>query len=76
MKTPEVFLLHAYSPRNSGDGLLVKLSLRAIRSAGIVGPVTVVCLDKAAFAGYLDDTNVELISLAQFVVRRFGSVRK
>lgn len=78
MKTPEVFLLHAYSPRNSGDGLLVKLSLRAIRSAGIVGPVTVVCLDKAAFAGYLDDTNVELISLAQFVVRivrRIGSMR-
>ncbi|WP_035474576.1 polysaccharide pyruvyl transferase family protein [Burkholderia sp. WSM2230] len=78
MRTPEVFLLHAYSPRNSGDGLLVNLSLRAIRAAGIRVPITVVCLDKAAFAGYLDDNNVELVSLPQFVsrvVRRIGSVR-
>lgn len=69
MKTPEIFLLHAYSPRNSGDGLLVKLSLKAIRAAAIEQRVSVVCLDKAAFEGYLDDPDVELISLPQFVAQ-------
>ncbi|MDQ7982199.1 polysaccharide pyruvyl transferase family protein [Paraburkholderia sp. SARCC-3016] len=69
MRAHDVFLLHAYSPRNSGDGLLVKLSLEAIRAAGIHRRVTVVCLDKAAFANYLDDPDVELISLAEFVLR-------
>lgn len=66
MKTPDVYLLHAYSSRNSGDGLLVKLSLRAIREAGFRQRVTVVCLDPASFVGYLDDSLVELISLWQF----------
>jgi len=69
MRAHDVFLLHAYSPRNSGDGLLVKLSLEAIRAAGIHRRVTVVCLDKAAFANYLDDPDVELISLAEYVLR-------
>lgn len=69
MKTPDVYLLHAYSSRNSGDGLLVKLSLRAIREAGFRQRVTVVCLDPASFVGYLDDSLVELISLWQFVGR-------
>ena len=69
MKTPDVYLLHAYSSRNSGDGLLVKLSLRAIRDAGFRQCVTVVCLDKASFAGYLDDPRIELVSLPRFVAR-------
>ncbi|TDN70722.1 glycosyltransferase [Paraburkholderia sp. BL10I2N1] len=69
MKRPDVYLLHAYSSRNSGDGLLVKLSLRAIREAGFRQPITVVCLDPASFAGYLDDPQLELISLRRFVAR-------
>ncbi|NIF53331.1 glycosyltransferase [Burkholderia sp. Ax-1724] len=71
MRTPDVFLLHAYSSRNSGDGLLVKLSLQAIRDAGFAQRVTVVCLDPASFVGYLDDQHIELISLWQFVARTF-----
>ncbi|MDR6410124.1 glycosyltransferase [Paraburkholderia terricola] len=67
MKTPDVYLLHAYSSHNSGDGLLVKLSLRAIREAGFSQRITVVCLDPASFVGYLDDPQIELISLWQFV---------
>ncbi|MFM0019634.1 glycosyltransferase [Paraburkholderia azotifigens] len=69
MRVPDVYLLHAYSSRNSGDGLLVKLSLRAIREAGIRQTVTVVCLDPESFVGYLDDPQIKLISLWQFVVR-------
>ncbi|WP_408511392.1 glycosyltransferase [Paraburkholderia phytofirmans] len=69
MKMPEVYLLHAYSSHNSGDGLLVKLSLRAIREAGFRQRVVVVCLDPASFDGYLDDPAIELISLWRFVAR-------
>ncbi|WP_225033091.1 glycosyltransferase [Paraburkholderia sp. XV] len=69
MRVPDIYLLHAYSSRNSGDGLLVKLSLRAIREAGFKQIVTVVCLDPASFIGYLDDSKISLISLGQFVIR-------
>ncbi|VWB13505.1 hypothetical protein BLA23254_00472 [Burkholderia lata] len=78
MNKPDVYLLHAYSSRNSGDGLLVKLSLKAIRAAGINDVVTIVCLDPASFDGYLDDTNVRLWSLARFCiesVRGIGRAR-
>ncbi|KVW87358.1 polysaccharide pyruvyl transferase family protein [Burkholderia cepacia] len=78
MNKPDVYLLHAYSARNSGDGLLVKLSLKAIRAAGIDGVVTIVCLDPASFHGYLDDANVRLWSLARFCIdtlRRVGRTR-
>ncbi|BCZ79594.1 glycosyltransferase [Paraburkholderia terrae] len=69
MRVPDVYLLHAYSSRNSGDGLLVKLSLRAIREAGFRQVVTVVCLDPESFVDYLDETQINLISLGQFVIR-------
>ncbi|RDT04954.1 polysaccharide pyruvyl transferase family protein [Burkholderia contaminans] len=78
MNKPDVYLLHAYSSRNSGDGLLVKLSLKAIRAAGIDDVVTIVCLDPASFDGYLDDANVRLWSLARFcveTVRGLGRAR-
>lgn len=66
MNAPDYYLLHAYSSHNSGDGLLVQLSLKAIRAAGVTRTVTVVCLDKASFAGYLDDPDIKLISLGEF----------
>ncbi len=67
MNAPDYYLLHAYSSHNSGDGLLVKLSLKAIRAAGVTRTITVVCLDKASFAGYLNDPNIKLISLGEFL---------
>jgi polysaccharide pyruvyl transferase WcaK-like protein len=70
MNVPDYYLLHAYSSHNSGDGLLVKLSLKAIRDAGVTRTVTVVCLDKASFEGYIDDANIKLISLGEFLRRR------
>jgi polysaccharide pyruvyl transferase WcaK-like protein len=74
MNAPDYYLLHAYSSHNSGDGLLVKLSLKAIRSAGVTRTITVVCLDKASFAGYLDDPNIKLISLGEFLRSRVSHV--
>lgn len=76
MKSPDIYLLHAYSSRNSGDGLLVKLSLRALRDAGFEQPITVVCLDPASFDGYLDDPKVELISLWRFAGRTLVYTRR
>ena len=73
MNAPDYYLLHAYSSHNSGDGLLVKLSLKAIRAAGVTRTITVVCLDKASFAGYLDDPNIKLISLGEFLWCRIGN---
>ena len=73
MNAPDYYLLHAYSSNNSGDGLLVKLSLKAIRAAGVTRTITVVCLDKASFAGYLDDPNIKLISLGEFLWCRIGN---
>jgi len=70
MNAPDYYLLHAYSSHNSGDGLLVKLSLNAIRAAGVTRTITVVCLDKVSFAGYLDDPNIKLISLGEFLRSR------
>jgi polysaccharide pyruvyl transferase WcaK-like protein len=67
MNVPDYYLLHAYSSHNSGDGLLVKLSLKAIRDGGVTSTITVVCLDKESFAGYIDDANIRLISLAEFL---------
>jgi polysaccharide pyruvyl transferase WcaK-like protein len=70
MNAPDYYLLHAYSSHNSGDGLLVKLSLEAIRAAGVTRTITVVCLDKASFVSYLDDPDVKLISLGEFLWSR------
>ncbi|WP_329955231.1 polysaccharide pyruvyl transferase family protein [Burkholderia cepacia] len=50
-----VALLHAYSARNSGDGLLVDLSVALLRDA--FGPdthVSVVAADPASFPGHAD----------------------
>jgi polysaccharide pyruvyl transferase WcaK-like protein len=74
MSAPDFYLLHAYSSHNSGDGVLVELSLKAIREAGVKQRVTVVCLDKASFAGYLSDSNVKLISLWEFTLRQLYGV--
>ncbi|MCI9872566.1 polysaccharide pyruvyl transferase family protein [Arthrobacter humicola] len=48
---PKVLLLHAYSPRNSGDGLLVELARESVLKA--VGPadIRVIASDAEAFGG-------------------------
>jgi polysaccharide pyruvyl transferase WcaK-like protein len=74
MIAPEVYLLHAYSSRNSGDGLLVKLSLKAIRAAGVRGTISVVCLDRDSFVGYLDDADLRLMTLGEFLSGRVTGI--
>ncbi|MFW2271893.1 polysaccharide pyruvyl transferase family protein [Burkholderia orbicola] len=50
-----VALLHAYSARNSGDGLLVDLSVALLRDAfGTDTHVSIVAADPASFPGYRD----------------------
>ncbi|WP_311767394.1 polysaccharide pyruvyl transferase family protein [Burkholderia seminalis] len=54
-RSVHVVLLHAYSARNSGDGLLVDLSVALLREA--FGPdtqVSIVAADPASFPGYPD----------------------
>ncbi|MET4147151.1 polysaccharide pyruvyl transferase family protein [Arthrobacter sp. UYCo732] len=48
---PRVLLLHAYSPRNSGDGLLVTLAREAIEQALGPSDIKVVASDAEAFHG-------------------------
>jgi polysaccharide pyruvyl transferase WcaK-like protein len=51
----QVVLLHAYSRRNSGDGLLVDLSVALLREAlGAQTEVAVVAADPASFPEYVD----------------------
>lgn len=65
----EIFLLHAYSPKNSGDGLLIKLSIDKIRAAGLTGDISVVCLDTASFIPYLSGfDNVKVLSIFEFLI--------
>ncbi|WP_221075688.1 polysaccharide pyruvyl transferase family protein [Agarivorans aestuarii] len=66
-----VYLMHAYSPNNSGDGLLVNMSLEVIRDLGIDEQVTVVALDKKSFIPYLANDNVEVIGVPEFSARFF-----
>lgn len=50
-----VVLLHAYSSNNSGDGLLVELSIDLFRQAfGEATRVSIVAADPASFADYAD----------------------
>ncbi|AQT51982.1 MULTISPECIES: polysaccharide pyruvyl transferase family protein [Burkholderia cepacia complex] len=50
-----VALLHAYSARNSGDGLLVELSVALLRDAfGADTQVSIVAADPASFPGHPD----------------------
>ena len=48
---PRVVLLHAYSPRNSGDGLLVELAKNAIIEAFGPSDIRVIASDAEAFEG-------------------------
>ncbi|NHV26684.1 polysaccharide pyruvyl transferase family protein [Burkholderia sp. D-99] len=53
--TTHVALLHAYSARNSGDGLLVDLSVRLLREAfGDAIRISIVAADPASFPAYDD----------------------
>jgi polysaccharide pyruvyl transferase WcaK-like protein len=50
---PHVVLLHAYSSKNSGDGLLVDLSTQLIRQAvGEAARISIVAADPASFPEY------------------------
>ncbi|WP_269501783.1 polysaccharide pyruvyl transferase family protein [Burkholderia sp. IMCC1007] len=52
---PHIALLHAYSTRNSGDGLLVDLSVGLLREAfGAAARVSIVAADPASFPDYDD----------------------
>ena len=53
--SPHIALLHAYSSRNSGDGLLVDLSVGLLREAfGDAARVSIVAADPASFPAYDD----------------------
>ncbi|MCA8093418.1 polysaccharide pyruvyl transferase family protein [Burkholderia anthina] len=53
--SPHIALLHAYSTRNSGDGLLVDLSVGLLREAfGDTARVSIVAADPASFPTYDD----------------------
>ncbi|WP_175718577.1 polysaccharide pyruvyl transferase family protein [Burkholderia anthina] len=53
--SPRIALLHAYSTRNSGDGLLVDLSVGLLREAfGDATRVSIVAADPASFPDYDD----------------------
>ncbi|MBY4869749.1 polysaccharide pyruvyl transferase family protein [Burkholderia sp. Bp9017] len=53
--SPHIALLHAYSTRNSGDGLLVDLSVGLLREAfGNATRVSIVAADPASFPAYDD----------------------
>ncbi|WP_175762724.1 polysaccharide pyruvyl transferase family protein [Burkholderia ambifaria] len=53
--TTHIALLHAYSARNSGDGLLVDLSVRLLRDAfGEAIRISIVAADPASFPAYDD----------------------
>ncbi|QOF86327.1 MULTISPECIES: polysaccharide pyruvyl transferase family protein [unclassified Pseudomonas] len=63
----KVYLLHAYSSKNSGDGLLVKLSLKQIRNLGVTEKINIVCLDPESFKGYINTPGVRILSLFQYI---------
>lgn len=50
-----VLVLHAYSPGNSGDGLLVELALQEIRAVVQDASIAVVAADAAAFSAVRED---------------------
>ena len=53
--SPHIALLHAYSTRNSGDGLLVDLSVGLLREAfGDATRVSIVAADPGSFADHDD----------------------
>ena len=50
-----VVLLHAYSSKNSGDGLLVDLSINLLKEAfGEMTRVSIIAADPASFSQYPD----------------------
>jgi len=64
------FLLHAYSPKNSGDGLLVELSIELINQSRDYAKIYVVCLDKQGFIGKnYGYENVEFVSVLELALK-------
>jgi len=62
-----LYLLHAYSPSNSGDGTLVQESVDLARSTGYLGKITIVALDVDGFERMLaGQPHLHVISLPGF----------
>ncbi len=72
-KKPQVLILHAYSPNNSGDGLLVELAKKAVSDAVGEANIHVCASDASAFAGdqYLQ-WNTRWPRINSFVGRRIA----
>lgn len=49
-----IVILHAFSRKNAGDGLLVDLTLRVLEQAGVPGPYRVLALDPSSFPELTD----------------------
>ena len=60
------YLLHAYSPNNSGDGLLVELSVRQIRKLS-QEPIRIVCIDPDGFKKIYREGDCQHISILRYV---------
>lgn len=63
-----IYLLHAYSAKNAGDGLLVQLSIKLIRKRFPGDLINVVCIDVDSFDKY-EFENVRFLSLWDFVIQ-------
>ncbi|MDN7880919.1 polysaccharide pyruvyl transferase family protein [Burkholderia aenigmatica] len=73
MPPTHVALLHAYSARNSGDGLLVDLSVGLLREAfGDAVRVSIVAADPASFPAY-DDVRAAPVLAARGMDRLLGA---
>lgn len=70
---PKVLFLHAYSPRNSGDGLLVDLARDAVVASLGPADIKVIASDADAFGGSeFEQWEAPLISRTPFISRRLS----
>lgn len=74
MHVRHVLVLHAYSPGNSGDGLLVDLAVEHVRQVAPNAFVDVVAADAAAFEAISDRPNLRFHQwgASDFIGERFG----
>lgn len=73
MTSQRVLLLHAYSARNAGDGLLVDHSVDVIRSAYPGASIDILASHPESFGGRFDDPLVRVLDFSWASRRRFSS---